>query len=113
MALSYLSSITSLFGGSAAISGTGSSATLTYKPTETGVTGDAAFTTPQTAKPEAFLLALLQKAYTAQGITATRAMEITKTSILGTKDSQQVNGEQYIVRIFSGVAATNLDPDSV
>jgi hypothetical protein len=112
MALVYLGSLTSIFGASAAVTGTGAAALLAFKPTETGAPG-APFNTPELAKPEAFLLALLQKAHAVQSVTAARAMEITKTSVLGTKDGQQVNGEQYIVRIFSGIAVTNLDPDTI
>ena len=109
MAMDYITSLTTLFGASAAVSGTGSSATLTFKPTEVAT----AFGAPQTAKPEAFLLALLQKANAAQGVTAARAMEVTKTNIIGTKDGVQVNGEQYVVRIFSSAAITDLDPDTL
>lgn len=109
MAMDYLSSITTLFGADAVISSTGASATLTFKPTQVA----AAFGAPETAKPEAFILALLQKAAASQGITAARAMEVTKSNIIGTKDGVQVNGEQYIVRIYSGAGITELDPDTL
>lgn len=109
MAMDYLSSITSLFGASASVSGTGATATLTFKPSEVA----AAFGAPQSAKPEAFLLALLQKANTAQGVTTARALEVTKTAIIGTKDGAQVNGEQYVVRVYSSAALTDLDPDTL
>lgn len=111
MAMDYLAALTTLFGASASLSGTGTDATLTFKPSELGVAGN--FNTPETAKPEAFLLALLQKANAAQGITTARAMELTKTTVLATKDGSPVNGEQYIVRIFSSSSLTNIDPDTV
>jgi len=111
MAMDYLAALTTLFGSSAVLSGTGTDATLTFKPSELGVSSN--FNTPESARPEAFLLALLQKANAAQGITTARAMEITKTTVLATKDSSPVNGEQYIVRIFSSTSLTNIDPDTV
>lgn len=111
MAMDYLASLTTLLGSSAVLSGTGTNATITFKPTELGVSGN--FNTPESARPEAFLLALLQKANAAQGITTARAMEITKTTVLATKDGSPVNGEQYVVRIFSSSSLTNIDPDTV
>ena len=111
MAMDYLSALTTLLGSSAVLTGTGTAATITFKPSELGVSGN--FNTPETAKPEAFVLALLQKANAVQGVTLARAMEITKTTVLATKDSQPVNGEQYIVRIFSSASLVNIDPDTV
>jgi hypothetical protein len=111
MAMDYLSALTTLFGSSAVLTGTGATATVTFKPSELGVSSN--FNTPETAKPEAFVLALLQKANAAQGVTVARAMEITKTTVLATKDGAPVNGEQYIVRIFSSASLTNIDPDTV
>jgi hypothetical protein len=111
MAMDYLSALTTIFGSSAALSGTGTDATITFKPSELGVGSN--FNTPETARPEAFVLAMLQKANAAQGVTLARAMEITKTTVLATKDSAPVNGEQYIVRIFSSASLTNIDPDTV
>jgi hypothetical protein len=111
MAMDYLTSLTTIFGASASLTGTGATATITFKPSELGVGSN--FNTPETAKPEAFVLALLQKANAAQGVTVARAMEITKTTVLATKDSSPVNGEQYIVRIFSSASLTNIDPDTV
>jgi hypothetical protein len=109
--MDYLASITSVFGADAAVTGTGSSAVLSFKPAQTG--SGSNFDTPETAKAEGLLLALLQKANTAQGITANRAMEITKTAIITTKDGEQVNGEQYVIRIFSATSLTGLDPDGL
>jgi hypothetical protein len=111
MAMDYLSALTTLFGSSAVLTGTGAAATVTFKPSELGVSSN--FNTPETAKPEAFVLALLQKANAVQGVTLARAMEITKTTVLATKDASPVNGEQYIVRIFSSASLTNIDPDTV
>jgi hypothetical protein len=111
MAMDYLSALTTLLGSSAVLTGTGTAATITFKPSELGVSGN--FNTPETAKPEAFVLALLQKANAVQGVTLARAMEITKTTVLATKDAQPVNGEQYIVRIFSSASLVNIDPDTV
>jgi hypothetical protein len=111
MAMDYLSALTTLFGSSAVLTGTGAEATITFKPSELGVSGN--FTAPEAARPEAFVLALLQKANAAQGVTVARAMEITKTTVLATKDAQPVNGEQYIVRIFSSASLVNIDPDTV
>jgi hypothetical protein len=108
--LDYLSSIKSIFGASAELSGTGENAVLSFKPAETG---HANFTKPETARPEALLLALLQTAHNVQSITTTRAMEISKTAILATKSGAQVTGEQYIVRIFSANTAVGINPDSV
>ena len=111
MAMDYLASLTTLYGASAVLSGTGTDATITFKPTELGIGGN--FNTPETARPEAFVLALLQKAFSAQGVTVARAMEITKTTVLATKDGAPVNGEQFLVRIFSGSSLVNIDPDTV
>ena len=111
MPMDYISSLTTLFGADATITGTGTNAVLSFKPSQTGV--DSNFGTPQTARPEAIVLALLQKVFAAQGVTANRAMEVTKTSVLGTKDNAQVSGEQYIVRIFSASALSGLDPDTL
>ena len=109
MALDYLSAVTTLFGASAVLSGTGSSATITFKPSELVGT----FGAPETAKPEAFLLALLQKANAAQGVTAARCLEVSKTTVITTKDNVQVTGEQYTVRVYSGAGVSPLDPDSL
>lgn len=109
MALDYISSITTLFGASAAIAGTGGSATLVFTPTEVA----AAFDAPETAKPESFILAILQKAFTGQGVTSARSMEVTKSTVVAIKDNQQVNGEQFVVRIFSGAAIPPMDPDTL
>jgi hypothetical protein len=108
--MEYLTSIKSLFGDSAEIVGQGDDAVLSFKPAETVASG---FENPELARPEALLLALLQKAYDAQCITPTRAMEVNKTAILATKNAGQVSGEQYIVRIFSANAAVGITPDSV
>ena len=108
--MEYLASIKAIFGDSAVITGEGSDAVLSFKPAETAHSG---FTSPETARPEALLLALLQKAYDVQCITPTRAMEVNKTAVLATKSAGQVTGEQYIVRIFSGSAFTGISPDSV
>jgi hypothetical protein len=111
MAMDYLTSLTTIFGSNAVLSGTGATATITFRPADLGVGNN--FNAPETAKPEAFVLALLQKAFNAQGVTLARAMEITKTTVLATKATEPVNGEQYIVRIFSGSSLTNIDPDTV
>lgn len=111
MAMDYIVDITTLFGQNAAITGTGAAAELTYRPAETG--SGSNFGNPETAAPEGLLLALLQKAFDEQLITLTRAMEITKSAIISTKDGVQVNGEQYTVRIFSGTALGALDPDGL
>lgn len=111
MAMDYLTSITSIFGSDAVITGTGAAAVLSFKPAQTGETGN--FQSPELAKPEAILLALLQKAFTAQGITSARAMEISKSAILSVKDTAQVSGEQYSLRIFSGNPVNGIDPDLI
>jgi hypothetical protein len=108
--MEYLASLKSLFGDSAELTGAGGDAVLSFKPAETGHAG---FASPELARPEALLLALLQKAYDVQCITPTRAMEVSKTAILATKNTGQVNGEQYIVRIFSASTAVGITPDSV
>jgi len=111
MPMDYLTDRTTIFGAAAVLSGTGADATITFKPSQLGIGNN--FNAPEIAKPEAFVLALLQKANAAQGPTLARAMEITKTTVLATKDGAPVNGEQYIVRIFSGASLTNIDPDTV
>lgn len=111
MAMDYLASLTAIFGEDAAITGTGASAVLSFKPAQTGDSNN--FQNPQLAKPEAILLALLQKAFLAQGITQARAMEVTRTSVLTVKDNTQVTGEQFSVRIFSGTPLTGVDPDTL
>jgi hypothetical protein len=108
--MEYLASIKSIFGDSAELTGEGADAVLTFKPAETGQSN---FTNPERARPEALLLALLQKAFDTQCITPTRAMEVTKTAILATKTPGQVTGEQYIVRIFAGTAFEGISPDMV
>jgi hypothetical protein len=110
MAMDYLNSLTTLFGPDAVINGEGPDATLSFKPAQTGIGGFAA---PELARPEALLLALLQTANAAQGITNARAMELSKTAMIATKDGEQVTGEQYTVRIFSASALTALDPDAL
>jgi hypothetical protein len=109
--MDYLNSITSIFGPDAVITGTGEDAILSFKPSQTGETGN--FHNPENAKPEAILLALLQRAFIAQGITSTRAMEISRNAVLSTKDNVQVSGEQYSVRIFSGVPVHGISPDAI
>lgn len=108
--MDYLSSIKSLFGDSAELTGEGRDAVLSFKPAEAARSG---FDSPESARPEAILLAILQRAYETQCITPARAMEINKTAILATKNAGQVNGEQYIVRIFSAHTAVGITPDSV
>jgi hypothetical protein len=108
--MDYLNSLTTLFGADAIISGEGPDATLSFKPSQTGIGG---FSAPELARPEALMLALLQTANSAQGITNTRAMELSKTAVIAVKDGEQVTGEQYTVRIFSSTALTALDPDSL
>jgi hypothetical protein len=110
MAMDYLNSLTTLFGADAVITGEGPDAVLSFKPAQTGAAG---FVAPERARPEALLLALLQTANAAQGITNTRAMELSKTAVIATKDGDQVTGEQYTVRIFSASALTALDPDAL
>lgn len=111
MPMDYLTSLTAIFGPSATITGTGTDAVLSFKPSETGTGSN--FEAPENAKPEALLLALLQRAATTQGITASRALEISKSTILGSKDGAQVTGEQYSIRIYSGATVTNMDPDAL
>lgn len=111
MPMDYLLDITTLFGAAAQITGTGTDATITFKPSQLGSGGN--FNTPETAKPEAFVLALLQKAFTAQSVLVTRAMEVTKTTVLASKDGASVNGEQFLVRIFSGASLAFIDPDTL
>jgi hypothetical protein len=108
--IDYLTSIKSIFGDSAEITGTGKDAVLSFKPAETG---DMRFNSPETARPEALLLALLQTAFNVQSITPSRAMEVNKTAILATKSGGQVTGEQYIVRIFSARTPVGISPDLV
>lgn len=110
MSMDYLSSIISLFGSEAVITGEGPDAVLSFKPSQTGISG---FSAPENAKPEALLLALLQTANAAQSITNARAMELSKSAVIATKDGDQVTGEQYIVRIFSSTALSALDPDAL
>ncbi len=110
MTMDYLNSITTLFGPDAVITGEGPDAVLSFKPAQTGISG---FSNPERARPEALLLALLQTANTVQGITNARAMEISKTAMIATKDGEQVTGEQYTVRIFSATALAALDPDAL
>jgi hypothetical protein len=109
MALDYISSLTTLFGASAVLTGTGATADLDFIPYE--LNND--FGAPETAKPEAFILAILQKAFDAQGVTSARAMEVTRSNVIAIKDGDQVNGEQYVVRIFSGTPITPIDPDTL
>jgi hypothetical protein len=111
MALTYFNDITTVFGGSAGLTGTGATAVLSFKPSETGVNSN--FGTPETATAEGLILALLQRLEAQQLITLDRALEITKTAILATKNGAQVNGEQYIIRIFADNGITPLDPDAV
>jgi 2-keto-3-deoxy-L-rhamnonate aldolase RhmA len=111
MAMDYLTSITSIFGADAVITGTGDDAVLSFKPAQTGEADN--FQSPELAKPEAILLALLQKANKAQGITSARAMEISKSAILSMKDNSQVVGEQYSLRIFSGNPVHGISPDLI
>jgi len=111
MPMDYLTDRKTIFGASAELTGTGADATITFKPTELGAGGN--FNTPEAARPEAFVLALLQKAFNAQGVTVARAMEITKTTVLATKDGASVNGEQFLVRIFSGASLAYIDPDTI
>lgn len=112
MALSYFTDISTVFGASVTRgAGTGVDATITFKPAETGVNNN--FTAPELATAEALILALLQRIEAQQLPTADRALEITKSAVLATKNGAQVNGEQYIVRIFADSAITPLDPDAV
>jgi|LakMenEpi03Aug12_release.lakeMendotaPanAssembly.Ray.scaffolds.fasta_scaffold90081_2 hypothetical protein len=108
MLLDYLASLTSIFGDSAELTGTGANAVLSFKPAQTG--SDTGFNAPEDAKPEGLLLALLQKANDAQGITPNRALEISKSAFIANKDGQQVTGEQYVVRVFSASSLPSLDP---
>jgi hypothetical protein len=108
--MEYITSLKSIFGDSAEITGNGPDAVLTFKPAETGHGG---FASPESARPEALLLALLQKAYDVQCITPTRAMEVNKSVVLATKTPGQVTGEQYIIRIFSSSAFEGISPDMV
>lgn len=111
MALTYFNDITTVFGGSATLTGTGSAAILSFKPAETGVNSN--FGTPEAATAEGLILALLQRLEAQQLITLDRALEITKAAILATKNGAQVNGEQYIIRIFADNGIAPLDPDAV
>jgi hypothetical protein len=111
MALTYFDDITTVFGGSAALTDTGAAAVLSFKPSETGVNSN--FGAPETATAEGLILALLQRLESQQLITTDRALEISKTAILATKGGLQVNGEQYIIRIFADSSIAPLDPDAV
>jgi hypothetical protein len=115
MALNYSTALTSIFGADATLSGTGTDATLTFKPANTAITGTT-FDSPENATPEGLLLSLLQFAFQSLGAASalpTSPIEISKTAILSIKDGAQVPGEQYVIRIFAGGGVSPLDPDNV
>ncbi len=111
MALTHLS-LTTLYGADALIAGSGSSTTVTFKPAQLGV--DSNVTTPESLAPEGILLAQLQAAYEAQGASSTRVLEMTRsTPVVVTRGGDVVQGERYVVTIYSGVPVDVLDPDDI
>lgn len=115
MTLVYSTDLAAVFGDDAAITGTGASAVLSFKPSNTAISGTT-FDEPENATVEGVLLSLLQFLFQQRGAAsglATSPLEISKTAILAIKNGVQVPGEQYVVRIFSGSGVSALDPDAV
>ena len=115
MALAYTTDLTDIFGDDAVITGTGADAVLSFKPANTAIAG-VTFDEPENATAEGILLSLLQYLFQRRGAASnlgSSPVEVSKTAILAIKDGAQVQGEQYVIRIFSGSGVTALDPDNV
>lgn len=112
MALAANLSLTTLFGASAAKTGSGDSTVISFLPFETGTGGNV--TGAATLSPEGIILGLIQKFNDAQGSAVTRRLEITRNlPVSVNRGGTECRGEVFTIRIFSETPVTPVDPDSV
>jgi len=111
-------SLTTLFGASAVIEGTGPTATVKFTLAELGAEGNIDSASPEDLSAEGILLAILQKAFTAQGSNSARiftadklAPTITTRGLTG--ELITVRTERYTTTFYSPEAGTYVDPDLI
>lgn len=114
MALDYVAT-TTLLGSAASISG-GGPTTLTVTLGELGTGGNmgTASTNHSSIKAEGAILAILQKIEETQSVATNSAMVVARqTPTISSRGGNEVQGERFLVTVYSSSAVTPVDPDSV
>lgn len=118
MALAPNLALTTIFGPSAVIEGTGPTATIKITLAELGVDGNIDSTSPEDLSTEGILLALLQRAHTSQGTNTARIFTSDKLSPTittrgPTGEVITVRTERYTTTFYSPEGGAYLDPDLI